>query len=93
MSDWKSEDDARPGENNGIDQEADLTTARERLTVTIGKDSIVIAQTAEDGAPCQLRLTPGDALMLLDILRNESERLEAMAAEAAPIPIRFDFRD
>jgi hypothetical protein len=87
MSDWKSEDD------DGTAPGTELAAARERLAVTIGKDAIVIAQTAEDGAPCQLRLTPGDALMLLDILQNESERLEEMAAEAAPIPIRFDFRE
>lgn len=92
MSDWKSEDDAGPGENDGIDPGTDPATARERLTVTIGNESIVIGQTGEDGVPCRLRLTPGDALMLLDILQNETERLEEMAAEAAPIPIRFDFR-
>jgi len=92
MSDWKSKDDARPGENNGTGPGTDPTTARERLAVRIENRSLVIAQTAENGAPCQLRLTPGDALMLLDILQNESETLEAMAAEAAPIPIRFDFR-
>lgn len=92
MSDRITEDEADPGKNNGIDPEENLANATERLTVRIDDDSLVIVQPDENGAPFQLRLTAGDALMLLDILQNESEKLEAMAAEAAPIPIRFDFR-
>jgi len=92
MSNRITEDEDNPGKNDGMDHQTAMATARERLTVRIDDDSLVIVQPDENGAPCQLRLTPGDALMLLDILQNESEKLEAMAAEAAPIPIRFDFR-
>ena len=74
------------------DAEADITTARERLSVRISDTALVLVKQDETKGPCRLQLTPGEALMLLDILQNESERLEEMAAEASPIPIRFDFR-
>lgn len=74
------------------DAEADITTARERLTVRISDQALVILKHDGTEEPTRLQLTPAEALMLLDILQNESEKLEEMAADASPIPIRFDFR-
>jgi hypothetical protein len=76
------------------DTEADITTARERLSVRISDKALVITKHGDEAEGlCRLQLTPGEALMLLDILQNESGRLEEMAADASPIPIRFDFRE
>lgn len=73
---------------------ADIKTARERLSVRISDKALTITKHADEAeGSCRLRLAPGEALMLLDILQNESERLAEMAADASPIPIRFDFRD
>jgi len=35
--------------------------------------------------------TPTEALMLLDILKNEEEKLKLLAEQASPLPIRIRF--
>ncbi|MBN2125221.1 MAG: hypothetical protein JW821_13060 [Deltaproteobacteria bacterium] len=39
----------------------------------------------------KLRFTASEALMLLDILTEEKESLEAIARESSPLPMRFCF--
>jgi len=36
-----------------------------------------------------LHFTPGEALMLLDILKNEEPNLRRMAEKASPIPLKI----
>ncbi len=92
MNDRKAEDGAVSAGKENADAGTDISAARERLAVRISGGAVVIAQANENEGICELHLTPGEALMLLDILQNESERLEEMALKASPIPIRFDFR-
>lgn len=70
----------------------DIAAARETMSVRIGGNAVEIAGSDATGAHRCLKLSPGEALMLLDILQNESKHLDEMAAEAAPIQVRFDFR-
>ena len=41
------------------------------------------------GEEKSLHFSPGEALMLLDILRKEESKLRKMAEEASPIPIKI----
>lgn len=47
--------------------------------------------TIRSGQGEKLRFTASEALMLLDILREEKESLEAVARESSPLPMRFCF--
>lgn len=44
------------------------------------------------GDGSRLRFTASEALMLLDILLEERENLEAVARESSPLPMRFRFQ-
>jgi hypothetical protein len=55
----------------------------EKFTIEITDDGHVVL----NGAEGRLEFTAGEALMLLDILRNEEERLKRMAEDASPISI------
>ena len=58
---------------------------KEKFTVEITKSGVDIL-----GAEGQvLHFTAVEALMLLDILKNEEEGLKRMAEEASPIPIKI----
>ncbi len=57
--------------------------ASERFTVEITERGMDI--TGKEGE--KLRLSPLDALMLLDILRNEEANLRKAADEASPLPV------
>jgi hypothetical protein len=59
----------------------------EKFTINITESGIDIVSGEGTG----LHFTAGEALMLLDILRNEETKLKRMADEAAPIPIKFEF--
>ncbi|UCF57630.1 MAG: hypothetical protein JSW15_03955 [Deltaproteobacteria bacterium] len=59
---------------------------REKFTVEIKESGVDIL--SEDGK--SLHFTPGEALMLLDILRNEEAKLRRMAEDASPITIRIE---
>jgi len=37
----------------------------------------------------QVHLSPSDALMLLDILRNEEQKIRQLADDTRPIPIKI----
>jgi hypothetical protein len=57
----------------------------EKFTVEVTKSGVDIL-----GADGQvLHFTAVEALMLLDILKNEEEGLKRMAEEASPIPIKI----
>jgi len=58
---------------------------KEKFTIKITDSGVVILS----GKDRSLHLTAGEALMLLDILRNEEPKLKQMAEEASPIPIKI----
>lgn len=64
----------------------------ERMTVRVGDDGVLIEAAGSAGNPGRVQLSPSDALMLLDILTAEADRLRAAADAASPLPVRFDFR-
>lgn len=61
--------------------------ATEKFTISITDRGLAIRNA--QGA-C-VDFSPDEALMLLDILEHEVERLRALAAERAPLPVRFRF--
>ena len=53
----------------------------EKFTITVeGKGLIILG-----GDGSRMQFTAGEALMLLDILKDEEERLKRMAQDASPI--------
>ena len=60
---------------------------KEKFTIEITEDGLRILGFKGES----LRLTACEALMLLDILRNEEDELRRMADEASPVPVRFRF--
>lgn len=62
------------------------------MTVRVGDDGVLIEAPDSAGNPARVRLRPSDALMLLDMLTAEADRLRAAADAASPLPVRFDFR-
>jgi hypothetical protein len=59
----------------------------ERYSITVGDAGLEIRNTEGKG----LRFTAAEALMLLDILKNEEERLKLAAEKASPLPVRLQF--
>ena len=57
---------------------------KEKFTITMKDDGVDIM----DGNGKSLYFTASEALMLLDILRNEESKLKQMAEEASPMPIK-----
>jgi hypothetical protein len=57
----------------------------EKFTVEITESGVDI----RGGDSQLLHFTAVEALMLLDILRNEEAKLKRMAEEASPIPIKI----
>ena len=62
-----------------------MEEATEKFTIKITERGVVILNGEGKG----LHLTPVEALMLLDILRNEETKLRKMAEDASPIPIKI----
>ena len=58
---------------------------KEKFTIRITDSGMAILS----GEGKSLHFTAGEALMLLDILRNEEPKLKQMAEEARPIPIEI----
>ena len=58
---------------------------KEKFTINVTDRMLVI--TDETGNALHFR--PGEALMLLDILKNEESELKRLAEEASPIPVRI----
>ena len=59
----------------------------ERYSITVGEGGLEIHSS--DGK--SLSFTAAEALMLLDILKNEEEKLKLLAEQASPLPIRIQF--
>jgi len=62
-----------------------MEATREKFTIEISDNGMVI----RSGQEKSLYFSAGEALMLLDILKNEESNLRKMADEASPIPIRI----
>lgn len=61
---------------------------------TLEKFTIEVSESGMDiisGEGTHLHFSPLEAIMLLDILRNEEENLRKMADEASPMPIQIHF--
>ena len=58
---------------------------KERFTIRITDEGLSILYQAGT----EMRFTALEALMLLDILRNEEDSLRRMADEASPLPVRI----
>jgi len=59
----------------------------ERYRITVGDGGLEI----HPGKGNSLRFTAAEALMLLDILKNEEEELKRMAEQASPMSVRIRF--
>jgi len=57
----------------------------EKFVIQITEKGVTIRSGRRKG----LDFTASEALMLLDILRNEETRLTTMAREASPLPMRI----
>jgi hypothetical protein len=64
-----------------------LPGTREKFSISISERGLAI--TSAQGS-C-VHFSASEALMLLDILQHEAERLRILAAEDAPIPFRCTF--
>jgi hypothetical protein len=61
--------------------------SEERYRITVGDAGLEILSSEGNS----LSFTAGEALMLLDILRNEEEKLKTLADKASPMPVRIGF--
>ena len=57
----------------------------EKFVITIEEKGLIIL--GGDGS--RMQFTAGEALMLLDILKDEEERLKRMAQDASPISMEI----
>ncbi len=59
----------------------------EKFTIEMTENGLTIS--GRDGN--RLVFSAGEALMLLDMLKNEEESLNKMAEEASPIPVKIKY--
>jgi hypothetical protein len=64
-----------------------MEDSKERYRITVGDAGLEILSSEGNS----LSFTAGEALMLLDILRNEEKKLRALAEQASPLPGRTQF--
>lgn len=57
---------------------------KDKFTIKIHENSVEIINEEQ-----AISFTAMEALMLLDILKNEEETLKQMSEKASPLPIRF----
>jgi hypothetical protein len=62
-----------------------MEKVKEKFTIKITNSSVVILS----GEGQRLEFTAGEALMLLDIFKNEEAELRKMADEVSPMPIKI----
>jgi hypothetical protein len=62
-----------------------MKASTERYRITVGEGGLEI-QSSEGKT---LSFTAAEALMLLDILKNEEEKLKLLAEQASPLPFRI----
>jgi hypothetical protein len=63
--------------------EAGMRDVVEKFTIRVTDKGVLIM----DQGQSSLQFTAGEALMLLDILRDEEPRLRRMAEAASPLPV------
>jgi hypothetical protein len=68
-------------------KEAVMEESKERYRITVGDAGLEILSSEGN----TLSFTAGEALMLLDILRTEEEKLRTLADKASPMPVRIQF--
>lgn len=61
----------------------------EKFTVNISDQHIIITGFDQTGTKQQLNFSPAQALMLLDILQHEADRIRQAADMLSPIPIKI----
>jgi hypothetical protein len=61
--------------------------SEERYRITVGDAGLEILSSEGNS----LSFTAGEALMLLDILRNEEQKLKTLADKASPMSVRIGF--
>ena len=62
-----------------------MEKSTERYSIAVGEGGLEIHSSEGKG----LSFTAAEALMLLDILKNEEEKLNLLAEQASPLPIRI----
>jgi hypothetical protein len=62
-----------------------MKKSRERYRITVGDRGLEIHSRGEN----TLTFTAAEALMLLDILKSEEEKLRLLAEQASPFPFRI----
>ena len=62
---------------------------REKFTIKMTENGVNIINSEEQ----EMHFSASEALMLLDILKNEEKKLKTMSEKAAPIPVRIKFED
>jgi len=65
-----------------------MTPVAEKFEIKITENGVSI----QSGEGVVLDFTAVEALMLLDILKNEAPTLQEMAKEASPLPMRVQFQ-
>ncbi len=64
-----------------------MTEFTERYSIIVGEAGLEILDNEGKG----LTFTAAEALMLLDILKNEEEKLRLAAEKVSPLPVRIQF--
>ncbi len=65
---------------------------KEKFTIKVTDRGLLIDACDDEGEK-RLRFTAGEALMLLDILKNEESKLQEMADASSPMPLHIRFGD
>jgi len=64
-----------------------MNEATERYRIMVGDRGLEIHHSEGKS----LHFTAAEALMLLDILKNEEEKLKLMAEQSSPMPVQIRF--
>jgi hypothetical protein len=64
-----------------------MDKSTERYRITVGGGGLKIHSSKGKS----LSFTAAEALMLLDILKNEEENLRLLSEQASPLPVRIRF--
>lgn len=71
----------------GVSRIGKMEEITEKFTIKITDQGLIITAGKEK----TLSFTAGEALMLLDILKNEESKLRQVAHENSPLPISIKF--
>jgi hypothetical protein len=66
-------------------KETAMEESKERYSITVGDAGLEIHSSEGN----RLSFTAGEALMLLDILKSEEEKLRTLADKGSPLPVRI----